>query len=89
MKSIITEAELQYKQTPVLIDLTTYKSIDLQQPEGYTFFSLDDLGKERDLHDTLQAQAIVPARLIIEEEKGIFEKWLSFRNKGRQALQPV
>lgn len=89
MKSIITEADLQHERTPVLIDLTTYRSIDLQQPEGYTFFSLDDLGKERDLHDTLQAQAIAPARQIIEEEKGIFEQWLSSRNKVRHALQTV
>lgn len=89
MKSIITKTDLQYEQTPVLIDLTTYKSIDLQQPDGYTFFSLDDLGKERDLHDTLQAQAIAPARQIIEEEKRIFEQWLSSRNKVRPVLQPV
>jgi glutamyl-tRNA reductase len=89
MKSIITGADLQDDHTPVLIDLTTYKSIDLQQPEGYTFFSLDDLGKERDLHDTLQAQAVAPAREIIEEERAIYERWLSSRNKARHALQAI
>ncbi len=87
MKGIITDAQLQPEQAPVLIDLTTYRSIDLKQPEGYTFFSLDDLGKERDLHDTLQAQAVEPARQIIAEEKTIFGQWLFLRNKPRAVLQ--
>ena len=87
MKGIITDAQLQPEQAPVLIDLTTYRSIDLKQPEGYTFFSLDDLGKERDLHDTLQAQAVAPARQIIAEEKTIFGQWLFLRNKPRAVLQ--
>lgn len=88
-KGVITDGELQPEQAPVLIDLTTYKSIDLRQPERYTFFSLDDLGQERDLHDTLQAQAVTPARQIIEEEKAVFGQWLSSRSKTRSVLQAV
>lgn len=89
LRGIITGNQLQPEQAPVLIDLTTYKSIDLQQPEDYTFFSLDDLGKERDLHDTLQAQAVAPARQIIEDEKAVFEQWLSSRHKTRVVSEPV
>ncbi|SKC66643.1 NAD(P)-binding domain-containing protein [Ohtaekwangia koreensis] len=80
VQGLFTEADLNPADNQILIDLTTYKSIDLKHKENFTFFSIDDLGEERDLQDALQSKAIVPAREIIEEESDIYRKWISDRS---------
>lgn len=76
---LITLADLPADHMPVSIDLTTYGSLAFTPGITPHFFTLDDLGRERDLNETNQIQAVPQARTIISEEWQVLNAWAQAR----------